>query len=376
MLGLEKKWTNLDAIIAYGFGRVGRANIEKVLGIVNVKAIIDQTYCGESYEKIPILRLEQCQDVLLESKIVIFASGKAYLSIANELKKLGLTEKEDYINFEVFLLNYFWSNQKRLCMSKVVLPLTNKCSLNCAKCNSFIPYANDKVDIDIEQLKSDVQAFFEVVDELSVLALVGGEPLLYRDIDVLIEFIANRFGSRIGTILLITNGTIIPSDIIFAVLAKYHIDVRISNYGLNEKYLEKVQNLKLKLQDMEIPFLELSDMEWLDIGYPTEVLEMGKTDDELYAHMMQCESYCHGLYNGKYYFCSEAIMAEMAGLFKVPETDCIDLNRSDIPIEDTKVRLLEYQLGQMPNKYFSFCKYCRGLGASNTCTIKAGIQME
>lgn len=375
MMGIKPDWNDVKKVIVYGFGRVGHAHIEKIASEVDVIFIIDnKTNEKADYKGIPIYTLETCLNKINQAKIVVTASGKGYTSIKDSLEQHGYIEKEDFINFELFLSNLYWKRYRKIGISKLVFPLTNRCTLNCQKCNSFMPYTELFFDRKMEEVKRDIDFVFQYIDELSLLVLVGGEPLLYVPLGELVTYIGEKYKSKIGKVLVITNGTIIPGKSLCEIFLKYGVEVRISNYGLSDKYRQKISNLKEILALNGITYTELIEMEWLDIGFPEENLTMGTNEEELYQHMMQCESYCHGVYNGKFYFCTEALMAEWAGLYKIPEDDFIDLNNSDQSYDQKRMQLLEYQFGKIKNGYFSFCKYCRGLGPSNECVIKAGVQ--
>ncbi|MDE6568464.1 MAG: radical SAM protein [Lachnospiraceae bacterium] len=377
MMGIKPDWNDVKEIIIYGFGRVGHAHIEKILSEVNVICIIDNKADGKAdYKGIPIYTLETCLNRICQSKIVVTASGKGYASIKASLEQHGYIEKEDFINFELFLSNLYWERYRKIGISKLVFPLTNRCTLNCQKCNSFMPYTEHFFDRKMEEVIKDIDIAFKYIDELSLLLLVGGEPLLYASLKELVTYIGENYKNRIGKVLVITNGTIIPDEPLCKNFARYHVEIRISNYGLSDIYLQKINKLKERLALYEVEYTELLEMEWLDIGFPEEKLTMGTAEEELYQHMMQCESYCHGICDGKFYFCTEALMAEWAGLYEIPEDDYIDLNNLDQSHEQKRMQLLEYQFGKMKNGYFSFCRYCRGLGPSNECVIMAGVQKK
>lgn len=377
MMELGSDWSSVKQIIVYGFGRVGHAHIEKIASETEVVFIIDnKSDEKENYKGIPIYTLETCLDKIQKIKIVVTASGKGYSSIKDSLEQHGYVEKEDFINFELFLSNLYWEKNRKIGISKLVFPLTNRCTLNCQKCNSFMPYTKHFFDRNIEEVKKDIDLIFKYIDELSSLALVGGEPLLYDSLEEVVIYIGERYKNRIGKILVITNGTIIPRQSLCETFSKYGIEIRISNYGLSDTYIQKIIKLKETLELYDVIYTELKEMEWLDIGFPEENLTMGADKEELYQHMMQCESYCHGVCEGKFYFCTEALMAEWAGLYQIPEDDCIDMNTPNQTREQMRMQILEYQFGNMKNGYFSFCKYCRGLGASNQCVIRAGVQMK
>lgn len=375
MMGIKPDWNDVKEIIVYGFGRVGHAHIEKIVSEVNVIFIIDNKIVEkEDYKGIPIYNLDTCLNKINKTKIVVTASGKGYASIKASLEQRGYIEKEDFMNFELFLSNLYWEKNQKIGISKLVFPLTNRCTLNCQKCNSFMPFTKHFFDRNIEEIKRDIDLAFQYIDELSLLLLVGGEPLLYNDLGRLVAYIGERYRNKIGKLLIITNGTIIPDELLCNTFSKYGVEVRISNYGLSDTYVQKINRLKETLAVYGVVYSELIEMEWLDIGFPEEDLVMGTDAKELYQHMMQCESYCHGIYNGKFYFCTEALMAEWAGLYKIPKDDYIDFNNSALSDNQKRMQILEYQFGKMKNGYFSFCKYCRGLGPSNQYVIKAGVQ--
>lgn len=377
MMGIKPDWNNAEKIVLYGFGRVGHAHIEKIVSEVEIAFIIDnKADKNASYKGIPIYTLDACLDKINNLKIVVTASGKGYASIKASLEHHGYIEKEDFMNFELFLSNLYWERSKKVGISKLVFPVTNRCTLNCQKCNSFMPYSKTFFDRDMEELKKDIDITFKYIDELSVMVLVGGEPLLYTSLGELVTYIGEKYKNRIGKILVITNGTIILDETLCKTFSGYRVEVRISNYGLSDMYVQKISRLKETLALYGVAYTEFIEMEWLDIGFPEGNLVMGANEAELYQHMMQCESYCHGVYNGKFYFCTEALMAEWAGLYKIPEGDCIDLNNPEQSLEQKRVQLLEYQFGKIKNGYFSFCKYCRGLGPSNQHVIKAGVQAQ
>ncbi len=375
MMGLQSDWSNIKEIILYGFGRVGNAHFEKIANVVKIKFIIDNKVgIGEQYKGVPIYSMNSGLDKISNTKIVITASGRGYSSIRKSLEQYGYTENKDFINFELFLANFYWETSNKIGMSKLVFPVTNRCTLNCDKCNSFMPYRKKAFDREIGDLQEDIDLIFKFIDELSVFLIVGGEPLLYKFLNELILYVGENYKEKIGKILIITNGTIIPDDLLCKTILKNNVEIRISNYGLSVEYQDKLQKVKNKLISEGIRYTELVEMEWLDIGFPEEKLIMGTTQEELHRHMLQCDSYCHGIYNKKLYFCTEALMAELAELYKISEDDCIDLSNIKGTYEEKRKEILEYQFGKMNRGYFGFCKYCRGLGENNKCVIKAGIQ--
>ncbi|HBA68599.1 MAG TPA: hypothetical protein DCZ40_04485, partial [Lachnospiraceae bacterium] len=71
---------------------------------------------------------------------------------------------------------------------------------------------------------------FKRVDYLASYYLIGGEPLLNRELPSIISAVHEKFGSRIGYIQIITNGSIVPSKELISVMGKCKVKVRISDY--------------------------------------------------------------------------------------------------------------------------------------------------
>ena len=97
-----------------------------------------------------------------------------------------------------------------------------------------MPYTEHFFDRKIEEVKKDIDIVFQYIDELSLLVLVGGEPLLYVPMGELVTYIGEKYKSKIGKVLVITNGTIIPDKSLCEIFLKYGVEVRISNvYGID-----------------------------------------------------------------------------------------------------------------------------------------------
>ena len=69
--------------------------------------------------------------------------------------------------------------------------LTEKCSLKCKECSNLMQYYSKPVDEDFEQLTNSLDTFMRTVDHVSEVRLIGGEPMLYKKIDLIIKQILN-----------------------------------------------------------------------------------------------------------------------------------------------------------------------------------------
>lgn len=55
---------------------------------------------------------------------------------------------------------------------------TNCCNLNCSGCGHFVSLLPDGNEIDFNDLKEDLLRLRELVSHISVIRIMGGEPLL------------------------------------------------------------------------------------------------------------------------------------------------------------------------------------------------------
>ncbi len=90
----------------------------------------------------------------------------------------------------------------------IQLQLTEKCNLNCSMCyeRNSSAYKNNGAVLEISRIK-------EIIDECSPFTphyeLFGGEPLLYPNIEELLEYIKKKS----STVDIPTNGTLVPKKI-------------------------------------------------------------------------------------------------------------------------------------------------------------------
>lgn len=211
------------------------------------------------------------------------------------------------------------------------------------------------------------------MDYLASYYLIGGEPLLNRELPSIISAVHEKFGSRIGYIQIITNGSIVPSKELISVMGKCKVKVRISDYTEKISYKDKLEEVVEELKKGGID-CSISDYKsWMDIGFPHEVPEM---QGSLREHMLNCSQGCHSVNDRKFYYCSTLWDAEKCGLHICREGDYLDLRKSTGNSEKDRMQILEYCFGIMENDYIILCAKCRGFGADNKYLTDVAEQMR
>lgn len=376
---LPKEWNDLSEIIVYGYGRVGVRNIGKLYKDLKIKYIIDNNpeLQGKKYHDIVIRNFDQVKEYVQGKKIVVATSALAYASISKELQDFGLKEFRDFCRLEDFMPEWYWKNKHEVCLSQFFSSVTSRCTFKCKHCNALMPYFNqdNHYDYTAEDILSDFDAFFKRVDYLTSWSVIGGEPLLNKDLSRILEMVFDKYGTRIGYMQIISNGSIVPDQELIRVIKKCDIHVRLSDYTHTVPYEKKLQQVKDTLKKNRIPYSMSIYKTWMDLGFPEKILPIGKTSEEIRQHMLLCSPGCHILNEKKVYFCGLIFSAERCGLYQLQEGDYIDLEATNETREDKEV-LLKYCLGYVKNGFISACRVCRGSGSDNTHVIGVAEQLS
>ena len=374
---LSADWKDITELSVYGFGRVGQGTIDLFVDKFNVKYIIDNNakYRGQYYRNIPIVDFDFYKKSDYKGKIVILAGGLATESISKTLSENEFVQGRDFCDVNQFCQDWFWEFHGQACVARINSLITTRCTLNCEKCCLLIPYHKRPLDFNMEQLKIDADLFFQSVDYVSNFAVLGGEPLLSESLVPYLEYLGSNYKTRIGSIQVITNGTLLPSRELLEVIKTHNVEVRISDYTSQVQYKERLDQLLQILKRENVKYTVFQQTEWWDIGFPETKVNMGETKEELRQHMLGCQPFCQEIFEGKLYYCNFAWSAQQCGLFQLAEGDSLDLNSlKDDPLR--KKKLLDFYFGNLENGYMSFCKVCRGFGANNKYWVPGGVQKE
>jgi hypothetical protein len=191
-------------------------------------------------------------------------------------------------------------------------------------------FKNEK-HIPIEEIKSEIDKIFELVDFTEWLQFVGGEIFMRKDLWQIYEYCFINYKPRFDKLILITNATVLPCEKDLEVLCQYgdNVQIQISDYG---KYSYKISEIIKLLTDRNIPFVvkkyhgETQHYGgWVD---NTSFTDRGKTEDEVIEQHKNCGQVAmqnYHLYRGKIQGCARSLLASQLGKIIPNERDCIDL---------------------------------------------------
>ena len=191
----------------------------------------------------------------------------------------------------------------------------------------------------------------DCVSFIETLQIQGGEPFLYSDLAGLLDFCANQ--KKIKHIVIATNGTVMPSDDLLAVIKKHRVCIRISNYPVSK---EKGLALQSCCKSLGIPNFIYNfayrDAEWRDLGG----IDTPREDDAALVkrRFEECAFRgCLTLENGELNRCSRIYVAQTLQNFQKRADDHVDATER----HGLKRRLRRY----VKNPTFAeACRYCHG----------------
>ncbi len=314
-----------------------------------------------------------------DGQIIIAAAKENSQIIRRQLEENLLHHESNFFEFDEFcdfvfpIISVYFFEKLYISLSQITI--TERCTLRCKKCAHGCSAVDNStaIDLSLEQVFKSADYFFSKVDFIKEFVLIGGEPLLYRELPQAIQYIGENYRKQIGTYTITTNGTIVPNEEVLQMCKKYNVLFRISNYSYQIPRLKKVyQQLMDTLNRHGISFiLGKADIEWMDYGFDYVKREMDA--DGLIRVFDACKTPCREIRENRFYFCVMARSVSDNLNFHVGEQDYLDFLKLDET--EYKKEVLEYSLGYSDKGYLDMCRYCNGAEAKDK-PIPVAEQME
>lgn len=325
-------------------------NIESTTTVDNINEISSfyrqSKSLNNTRKSIKLLHLDDFEE--FDAKVIITTD-----EFRNEYKKYLESKNVKYTLYKNIASVWPFEIQKKVHIFQTDILVTERCNLNCSHCNMFIPHYEAPTHRNVDTIIQDVDLFFEKVDYVSILHLVGGEPFLYPNIDNVIKHIVSNYINKIDKFIITTNGTVTPKDTTIDLLKNNNVILSVSNYSdklekLKAKITKNIENYKLH----NIKHYVRSNIEWYDFGDLR--VKKNLTNEELIQHFDSCTAPFRGLNDGKFYYCHLNTSAVLTKLFPSNENDYVTLRSV------TQEELIKFDLGYTNLGYVTFCDNCNG----------------
>lgn len=250
----------------------------------------------------------------------------------------SLADNEDYI---YGLITPMLSDSY---LSYLEYHVADHCNLNCKYCTHYSPLVKEPVFTDFEKFKSDLSLLKTRIEDIGVIRVLGGEPLLNPQLPKFIAYTRSLYPQSVITI--VTNGLLVDkiSPQLIETMQKNIAFFHISYYPPLQK---RISAIKQFLVDQKIPFTISPKIEKFN---KTQILEESEDEDFFYSCF---QATCTCLHEGKLSPCYAPFTTKyfnQAFDQALPENEGIDLAQAtDMTLEDLKCSLL-YPLER--------CKYC------------------
>lgn len=368
-------------IILFGGGIYGEIAYRVITGIyhASVQAIVDNKVREVPWADIPVKRSAEL--ARYRNADVLICAANAFGELCKEVGQLNgqgvrmydlrgmLNEYMQYANtckeqtetfclwgeidLQDIVMRYcFFAGEENGYQDKLTLPycvlcITSKCSLRCKNCAAFITRYNPQKDYTFAELKRNLGTLLEAVDGITELELMGGEPFLHTEFDVILQWCIEQV--KIRAVKIISNGTIVPKDHTWNLLKNHKVKLVLDDYGSLSGSLDKLTKLS---QNYKVRY----EVQKLQTWYQLEpVLKKGFSEDNLEQIYQGCTfRTCLGVTNGRFYHCNVSGHMNTTGLITDEESDFIQLEGKEW--EPAKLR--ETIKKFLKIKYLRSCDYC------------------
>ncbi|MDR1908139.1 MAG: hypothetical protein LBQ43_04760 [Holosporales bacterium] len=237
---------------------------------------------------------------------------------------------------------------RRVVIGQVGIIVTSRCTLKCKECSALIPYCTQPLNKTLNDILNDIDILLDVVDYIYVVQLLGGEPFLHGDLDVIIDKLSSS--NKVAAINIVTNGTILPNKKVITAMQNKKIRVQISGYP--KTLVKNIDGFIDILKLHNVKFNHSTSLKWRHMG---DRSFKNRNNGELKELFELCTStLCNTLIDGEYHICPISGNGMSFGVIPKNATDFVDIR--SLPKMEARQSMRKF----FSRKVFSACNYCDG----------------
>ena len=256
------------------------------------------------------------------------------------------------------------SSENPIHLTSVTLVINSRCSLGCKFCTSYMnEYPQKKrTDIPFEQICNDIDVFFDAVDSVGTVTVMGGEPFMHPQISQIIEKLCTK--KNFGLISIATSGTWPIKEEHLTGLHDERVNISFSNYteSITENQKEWFyKNIETVKKSGVCYTVGLFSPEWI---IPSTLYHLDITEQEMTEKKQSC-THWDQLKNGKLHPCDFATALYSLYIADYP-SDYVELD-ANVSNELMREKIRTY----LERPYYLSCGHHR---RGNGMTSKAAEQ--
>ncbi len=274
------------------------------------------------------------------SRFMCIGVGLDNIYIANSLKN-GFNSDQDIIDE---LVPYYYCRK----LPYLEFHIADHCNLNCADCEHYSGLVEKPVFPDFDKFASDIKQLKKFYDEISIIRILGGEPLLNPEINDYIKLVHEVYPDSV--IHVVTNGLLLKSmpDSFYNTLRECDgkAGIWVSFYPVMHDHMDDLKEF------LDLQKVSYGVSEEMKIFRKQQKL-IGSDDEETIRKFSACfQKNCVNLYDGKLAACFLPFTTKYFNSYfnkSLPEDGAIDLYEEGLTTE-----MLQRRLSQP----FERCRYC------------------
>lgn len=242
------------------------------------------------------------------------------------------------------------SAQKPVHFQELTVYLTQKCNLRCLDCSAMVPYYVSPKHYEPEIITRSLENLLSYAGvQFHEISLLGGETLLYPDLEKVLEFSLSI--SKNEQVSIVTNGTLIPKENLIPLMQHPRFFARISDYGtLSIRKRELIEffeknNIKYELDNY---------VEWYENRQ--HLIDPCSEEEAARKYKACTEIKYRVLSNGFFFPCCKAAHLCQLGIFHATPENSIDCLTPDGLHERLRVGLQRFEEGS----HIDICHRCYG----------------
>ena len=251
----------------------------------------------------------------------------------------------------------------------LTIVVNQKCTLKCKHCYSYTNHftGDNRINFPVERILKDIDTFFDAVDGVKLIPLIGGEVFLHPDINKIVKKILSK--DNFGILNVTTNGVCKMTEQDLDGFQDDRLQMVFSNYTdcIDEKqkelYYKNIEFAKSLGIQVIVPN---NTPQW---AMPTTLYDQEDDLDTLKHKFKVCRGQfdCKYLKNGYFYPCSVVDPIHTLSIADYP-SDYVELDNATSS-EHLRNLILEVE----KRDHYKSCGHCTGGGYTGLVS-KAGEQ--